>query len=236
MAATTPLYHAYARLWLPTLAASWVLGGGLVATLFDWYRDLSKTLASDDSPRSLSINPAVASGIAAVAMSALGPMLLPDRVRPFPALLEGSDGIRDVVARFRPLIVSPELAPKRVHLYGRPAFAFYMLEEGIGPIQLHPDLESITGLAPHPGEFIVIDAGQGVTISQMVDFEERTRWQLEQMLIHSISIPTLLDIRPESIYDPDAGHIGIDFGTITPRQNAGGGSSPTSVVWVFRSR
>ncbi|WP_197446666.1 ArnT family glycosyltransferase [Tautonia plasticadhaerens] len=233
MAASTPLYHPYARLWLPTLAASWVVSGGLIASIL---RQLHGDAEGLDVAREVSRRPAplAVAAVASVIMAFIGPWLLPDRVRWFPDPLARSDGIRTLSERLR--LTAPPGGPKvsRFHLYARPPLRFYLLQSGM-PVSTHVDLESLRSTPAGVTEFAVIDSGMGVERSGAL--REGSSWGLAQPEAeYPASIAALLDARPEQVYDASMPHLGRADSGLAQRAPPGSGLAGTGMFWLFEAR
>ncbi|MEW4570502.1 glycosyltransferase family 39 protein [Tautonia sp. JC769] len=249
MAATTPLYHPYARLWLPTLAASWLLAGGLIAAVLRWLRgaqdgsQATPTATPDPSParrflRSSSHVGAVAA--AGVALAILGPWLLPDRVRWFPDPLSRSDGSRRAAAFLR--AESPDAplgapAPS-VLFYTRPTVRYHaVLMGGSVPIRVLEDLEALRTTSAPPGTLALVDAAMGVSMTPDLERElEAAGWERSAELQTTISIAPLLDVRPGSVYDPRERLLGIGPPDGPGQAMAESQDAGACTFWIFSRR
>ncbi|WP_158633370.1 ArnT family glycosyltransferase [Tautonia sociabilis] len=228
MAASTPLYHPYARLWLPTLAASWVAGGGLIAAFLSWARGRSGQGGEPGPPPSRPARTAVIVPLLAILLAGLDPLLWPGRVRPFPELLSPNDGVR----RFSKSLVPGLLGarPDGLHLYTRPTFSFYLRTQGIGPLRIHGDLDSIRTTSPSPGEYAIIDAALGVTPDDLDRLLSSSGWRLHVQETLPTSIATLLDVRPETVFDSARAPLGSEPDSDpSPALDA----RPRSTVWIL---
>ena len=89
LAVLTPFYHPYARLWLPLHAASWIIMGGVVASLVPVISRTDGALRLSPIPRRVSWQ------IGLVAAIAIGHQILDTpRPRPLAGLLGPSDSVR----------------------------------------------------------------------------------------------------------------------------------------------
>jgi 4-amino-4-deoxy-L-arabinose transferase-like glycosyltransferase len=134
----TPFYHPYARLWLPVLAAGWIVVGGTAALLLNGELDLVAEGKRMGRPRSVLFVAA-----AAVLLLALSGSLGPFRVRP--GLFRATDGLR--------VAVSTELAPRLrrdgrdpLVVLARPSVLFYLAPATDRSIRRLPDLDTIDRL------------------------------------------------------------------------------------------
>ena len=225
MVAMTPLYHPYARLWLPTLAASHVAAGGLVATVLERVRgaaipDPNVTLKASR------FEPAFIAGAVAAALGLGADKFLCGDVSPFPDLLGPSDGVR----RFAASLVEDQSAggrPRDLAVFARPPLLYYLRERWAGAIVQAADLEQFHSIAPR-GRIGVVDAALGVADADL-RASSSTPWGEGTSTIVPLSIPTLLDLRPDSIRDPDRRMVGQGGGRRGLEEDAAG----TSTFWTF---
>ena len=227
MVAVTPLYHPYARLWLPTLAASYVAAGGLVATVLDRFRR-SATPETNIARKRSPIEPAILAGIVAVGLAIVGNKSLCGDVSPFPNLLGPSDGVR----RFASAMVEDQRTRGRSRdlvVFARPPLLYYLRERWPGSIVQAADLEQFRSLATR-GRIGVVDAALGDTDADL-KATPGGPWGIGTPTVVPLSIPTLLDLRPESIRDPERRAVGQGGGRQIPLSDAAG----TSTFWTFNA-
>ncbi|WP_169976976.1 ArnT family glycosyltransferase [Tautonia rosea] len=242
MAVSTPLYHPYARLWLPTLAASWMLGGGLIAAVLCWLRGVRDEPATTPIRRSLrSLRHVVVVALVGVLLAELGPWLLPDRVRWFPDPLSRSDGSRRAAEFLRGELPEASLGASTppIFLYARPTVRYaYVLAGGTRPTRVLEDLESLRTASATPGTFALVDAAMGVTMTPELALElQEAGWERVSDLQTTIAIAPLLDVRPGSVYDPDERFLGIEPAA-DPGKVAAEKSQEAGVCsfWIFTRR
>lgn len=220
MALVTPLYHPYARLWLPEVAAGWVAVGGLTAGVLGWLRGAVRGVPSG-RPARIAIVGLLA--LVGLAVELAGPWLRARTVQPFPTILGPSDGVRLVAERLKARFVE-EGATAEVACYARQTLPFYLAEEGLGSYRMAADLPGLVASA-EPGQVAVVDAAQGVTLVEVMAEADASRWELLGEPTVPLGLSTLLDVRPESIYDPADRHLG-------------GGAPPAEAAactfWIFR--
>jgi 4-amino-4-deoxy-L-arabinose transferase-like glycosyltransferase len=228
MAASTPLYHPYARLWLPTLAASWVVSGGLIASVLEIFR---WKVGSDRLANRLRRDPVAVASVVAMALALIGPRLLPDRVQWFPDLLARSDGIRTISERFRAGVTPSGPRISEYHLYARPPLRFYLLQMGAGPIAVHSDLESILGVPARSNSVAIVDSGMGVNAGALGMND--SDWIFNQSTEVPASIASVLDARPDCVYEPSARHLGSVPSVLNLRDPSGSGLAGSSIFWFL---
>ncbi|WP_161602269.1 ArnT family glycosyltransferase [Tautonia marina] len=242
MAVSTPLYHPYARLWLPTLAASWMLGGGLIAAVLCWLRGVRDEPETIPTRRSLQpLRHVVAIAVVGVLLAEVGPWVLPDRVRWFPDPLAPSDGSRNAAEFLRAeLPEAPLGAPaSSVLVYARPTVGYhYVLAGGTNPIRVLADLEALRTDSARSGTLALVDAAMGVTMTpeQVLELQD-AGWRLTSDQQTSISIASLLDVRPGCVYDPAERFLGTEPPAI-PGKAAAEESQDAGVCsfWIFTRR
>ncbi len=211
MSLMTPLYHPYARLWLPLHAAGWVMLAGGVVTLGPFPG--SAIPAAD--PSVLWRKKVLAQGAITLVCLVLAGGHWSER-RPVP-LTVGSffvptDDLRECVAillnppRFGGFVLNPsEISNLRV--LGRRPLAFYLAIQGTIPFQLLADENGLMREPVGNGEFALVDE------VQLADPGNRSwewaeghwRWSDSPLPLPSRFDPvTLLDIKPGVVFGPDA--------------------------------
>jgi 4-amino-4-deoxy-L-arabinose transferase-like glycosyltransferase len=146
MSSLTPLYHPYARLWLPLHALGWLLMAGTLSML----AASETTITRGVRERRALVGIAVACGVSAVIHTVLA--------RPEPiawhAVLAPDPSLRNLA--FSRL---PQKIPEKgvvLRLYARRPLAFYLSLQGEYRLQLEPDLQRASVEQP-AGSWGVID-------------------------------------------------------------------------------
>lgn len=242
MAVSTPMYHPYARLWLPTLAASWMLGGGLIAAVLCWLRGVRDEPETVPTRRPLqSLRHVVVIAVVGVLLAGVGPWVLPDRVRWFPDPLARSDGSRRAARFLRDeLPEAPLGAPASpVFLYARPTVRYaYVLAGGANPIRVLEDLDSLQTTPAPAGSLALVDAAMGVTLTPELALElQEAGWERGADLRTNLAIASLLDVRPGCVYDPAERFLGTEP-LVIPGKAAAAESQDAGVCsfWIFMRR
>lgn len=146
MSAMTPLYHPYARLWLPLHATGWFV----VA----WWAMRNEAVPAANASRS-----ARRWARAVVGLGLLVHLLLLAPAAPWPGLLDPSDGLRRTV---RGHIGDDEQGrpayDRYVYILSRPSAVFYLIEGGLTPRRLDDAAE----VAPRVlgGQQVMVDEFQ----------------------------------------------------------------------------
>jgi 4-amino-4-deoxy-L-arabinose transferase-like glycosyltransferase len=157
MAILTPMYHPYARLWLPLHAIGWVFMAGMIAALATGQMTSEPTPGAMDAGRSgrhlrrtLAVT-ALAGGLAAGLHVALaGP-----RAIAWSRVLEpGRANLRDFAFKAVPYYVSPKGTLLRI--YARRPLAYYLALQGEFAVQIQPDIQSLLESGP-PGSWAVCE-------------------------------------------------------------------------------
>ena len=187
----TPMYHPYARLWLPLEASGWLMGGVVVATIFGWC--VGGVDVGEWRPDRSRI---AAVGIALLAGWAV-PGVIPPKPRPLPGGPgEPRDSLRAATLRIVARVPSDV---RSVVLLGRPAVLFSMApalgSRGIASGRM-PDSRAL--LAPGVGGWAVVD---GVLLRQEGDSDAvrsrlLRRWEVVAEEPTTLSNATLLDVDP----------------------------------------
>lgn len=209
MAILTPFYHPYARLWLPILAAGWLLTSGLLVRLA-W------SAVSDPGagilckvPRSLAC--AIGFSVGVGGLVTFGTEM---QGRPFPRLLQPTDGLRRLVdAEFAPSTKSRK--SPRVLSFAPPALLFYL--EGRAPVQRTTGpMEAIP--SPLSGDWGLIDEA----LIPKKSVRQHLRRRLPEDALFPVELPPayLLDVEPDSAFGRRPEHpraIWILKSTASPR-------------------
>jgi hypothetical protein len=146
MALVTPLYHPYARLWLPLHAAGWLLMAGAIG----FAASHETTIGSGLRERRVFAGIAMACGISA----AIHTTLVQPQAFSCGDVLEPVDPLRDFALR-----VLPQRIPQKgttIRLYATRPLAFYLSLHGSYRVQLEPSFEQAWKDDP-PGSWGVLD-------------------------------------------------------------------------------
>lgn len=189
----TPLYHPYARLWLPLEAVGWLMGGLVLGRTVQGGVDSGGGVSR---PRRAAV---ATIGLAIVAGWAV-PGMIPPRARPLPGGLgEARDSLRTAVGRIVPAIDSNV---RSARILGRPSLFFYatplLARRGVavGRLASSEDL-----LGPGVDGWAIVDAA---LLRQEGEPGERmarllTRWEVVAEVPTTLSRATLLDIDPRAV-------------------------------------
>ena len=190
----TPMYHPYARLWLPLEAAGWLMGGlavGMVVGMSDrpegwpgrtWFRS-----------RWTFFLPLAIGLLAAWVV----PGLVPPKAKPLPG---GFDEPRDSLRLATSRVVSgipPDV--RAVYLLGRPPLAFYagpiLARRGVASGRLG---SSDNLLTTADGSWAIVDSAALRQEGDPSGRRERlmTRWEVVVEVPTTLSRATLLDVDP----------------------------------------
>lgn len=181
----TPLYHPYARLWLPLLALSWLIAAGAIAGRSR--RDGDEPAAARSGRLPIAWGGLVL--VAAAATAATSP------ARPLPGLLSPSDAIRRATGE---LLTRAEASPGGLLVLARPSVLFYL--SGRTELARLADSSSLEGGAGGRPAWAVIDtvqlAQEGDPAARLAaiaaSWEEVDRWPLPWNLV------TRLDVNPSA--------------------------------------
>jgi hypothetical protein len=176
----TPLYHPYARLWLPLHAISLVLVCG-------WLTGLGRTT----DRRATLWQGAVAT------MALLWAIVIPSG-RPLPGLLGPSDSLRSACLEAADLLKD---APTPVPVLARPSALFY-LGRRVEVSRFADSRPVATYFGPSP--WLLIDEAQWHQDGMPEDVLRRvhSRWEVARRWPVPLNAPTLLDIDPAAASDP----------------------------------
>jgi hypothetical protein len=130
LALITPLYHPYARLWLPMHALGWLLTAGVISVVA--VQEYGATRAQRE--RRALVGIALACGVSAGIHLALGPT----RTFSWKAVLQPAPSLRDFAFQ-----ILPQKIPKgsTIRLFSRRPLAFYLSLQGAYRLQLEPSCE-----------------------------------------------------------------------------------------------
>ncbi len=192
VAAITPFYHPYARLWLPVEAVEWLLLGGALARGFEAvqpYLRRVRNRATEADPSFARFCLAWVWGIGVGVLCTMELERLDVAPKPLAGLLGPSDGLRRSVGR----VVSklpPDLAALR--FYGRPSILFYL--GGRLPIQRHADVEKILR-SPDGRSWTLIDFASLSPRAMPSGIED---WEIVDFIQTELNNPTRLDVEPDA--------------------------------------
>ncbi|HEV3120387.1 MAG TPA: glycosyltransferase family 39 protein [Isosphaeraceae bacterium] len=192
----SPLYHPYARLWLPIEAAGWIVLAGLMVDLRA--RAFLEDREGVRGHRVTWIEPREQVAIALLMLGICHDLGLPPRARPLPDCLAPTDGIRNAVKE----LAAADPPMPRLFVMARPPVAFYLsttTRVAFSVIGSWSDLEA----APGGAEWALVDEA---LLRQEPDRErirERIsdRWVVERSFPATLNNPTLLDINPGAAFD-----------------------------------
>lgn len=197
----TPLYHPYARLWLPVEAAGWVLAAGLIARIWEALRAPSGEARRGFGPRA---------GLAAAVLLALVARAGWNRAnppRPLPGLLAPTDSFRRHLAEASP---DPRTTGAQLlQVLARPHSSLYLVMGSLVPFQKMSGLDQLLD-ERRPDAWALVDA---VMLRQEGDLDAARRRLLaafEPVRGWAEALPpaTLLDIAP-----------GAAFGDLSARES-----------------
>jgi hypothetical protein len=189
----TPLYHPYARLWLPVAAFGWILMGGGFAVILR-RSDTGEAGATGGNPIQPILDPIVAFGVICL-LAFLGNVrnnLL--REYTLTTLLGPSDSLRHA-CRILPNELPADL--RNLRLYARPPVTFYLSDRL--PVSPQPDLEHL--LAPgDPRSWALLDMAM---VRQQYGTPGRPpglteRWMVIHEVPTTMTLTTFLDIDPSA--------------------------------------
>ncbi len=190
----TPLYHPYARLWLPVEAFGWLFMGGGFAVILRRFNAVEPGTGRGGilpTPR----DPIVALGVICLFVFFFG--IGRDIMSPahtVSTMLGPSDSLRQACR-----ILSRDLPEdaRALRLYVRPPVTFYLA--GRIPVYPQPDLEHLLATG-NPRSWALLDMAM---IRQQRGGRERLaglidRWTVVREVATTLNLPTLLDIEPSA--------------------------------------
>jgi hypothetical protein len=196
LAILTPLYHPYARLWLPLEAAGWIVQAGLMAEL----RDLA---FSGGGERDRGVRPSRFGArerftVAVFVLAVWHDLGVSPRARPLPGLLSDTDGIRKAVSN----LASGNRHVPKLLVMARPPVTFYLATTTrlrFSVVGSWRDLEN----SADPSEWAIVDEA---LLRQEPDRERirmrlSDRWVAERSFPVVLNNPTLLDLDPGASFD-----------------------------------
>lgn len=185
--AITPLYHPYARLWLPIEAISYLL--------LTWV--VTGPELADGIPIQLGKNADNRRGVLLIARFAVLFALLlwiAPMTGPRSGLLARSDGLKRAIGQIAARI--PKGTPG-VSVLGRPAIAFYLA--GRVPVGRVADLNFFESGAKVPGQLAILDTAVIGSWSRQRQGDDGipAGWELIEMVPTDPPIPVRLDLDPD---------------------------------------
>jgi hypothetical protein len=203
LSVVTPLYHPYARLWLPLHAAGWLLLAGL--TRESCGRSASVDARAGAAATATTSWPWAGRPRRAFLLVVLAAAVAQQSVRvprPFSLarMFQGTAALRNVVAELPTVLPagSGQAAPLRV-LARRP-LAFYLVLQGRYPFQLEASYRALVE-NPLPGAWAIVDE----TLLEPGENNGRDRLRVppsppDRVYREQLDPVTLLDVDPDSAY------------------------------------
>jgi 4-amino-4-deoxy-L-arabinose transferase-like glycosyltransferase len=194
MAALTPLYHPYARLWLPSLALGWLFLGGFVRFGFLEFPEGSpeRKMSARGWSGIVALSALVLASMGWEAWNLRGHMLQD----PLIGLFARSDSVRQACGDFARDVRSPS---SEFRLLVRPPVTFYLA--GKVPARTEANLEALLESRDRAA-WAVVDGVQLEQEGGLANAQARllTRWELVSEWPTTLNLPTLLDIHPEAAW------------------------------------
>ncbi len=210
MAVITPLYHPYPRLWLPALASSWVLGGGLLTILARGLGQFLFKIVNEPEDSGVG-GKRIRTCLVALLLGVFSAVFIPwawPVVKPFPNLFVRSDGLETMVDQLD-LGTGPRRSITPVAIKGRPSVLFYLGKAGL-PYRVYDELSPMF-VPMAPGATNIIDPAQGNTRAEVARvIDDSSGWILSAELTVPLSLSTLLNVSPDVIYDPNLRRLSSD--------------------------
>lgn len=178
----TPLYHPYARLWLPLHAVGWLLSARALSLL--------STLESRPGVRFKALRHQLAS---ALLLALAVHLALLRTSEPLANLLRPTDGLRLAAGELArgPLASNGPRRSLSLGVLSRPSFRFYLIQQGLG-FQI---LESQDQLpqSPRPGPWLIVDEAQALGWPG-------DRLGAKVVAVSPVAPATLLDLEPSAAF------------------------------------
>jgi hypothetical protein len=224
MSCLTPLYHPYARLWLPVHAAGWIVVASTIVR--------SGCFGNGDSIYSLRgdkrwLSRRAELALLAVAIAAAQQLIQSPHARPLPRLLGPSDSLRRIAVE-----LSESHTGQPIHVLARPALSFYLRTSGRLEVFEHADWAGLEGA--RSASVIILDEVQlrQESIGQGLGAFVRGQRPAHVQLVDELNLPTLLDVDPEAAYG--GATIGGDAESPAQQATGGGvGARPAARVWIL---
>jgi hypothetical protein len=221
----TPLYHPYARLWLPLHASGWILMAGLVVRLGPF----SEATPSPGSPRLIRSRERYQLAAAAVCLLLARWHWAGQPPHPFPWRLVSrpTDSLEAAVASClkRPEVVSG--AAPRLRVLARRPVVFYLALGGSTPFRILPDSAELLAGPGSSGEWALVDEVQlGGSVAEGPDREAIARhWRRVASWDVPLDPVTLLDVDPSAAFAGQ--HAGADIPALVLLAPVSAPSGPT---------
>jgi hypothetical protein len=192
----TPLYHPYARLWLPIHASGWILIAGVVVGAGQRVR---ASIGRADPSATLRLGPRERVAMAILVFAIWHDWAAPPRALPMSGVYRPTSVIRDAVDALesgaRPIL--------RMVVMARPSVTFYLATAGRVPFSTVGSWKDLD----HPA-----DSNTRALVDEALLRQEPNpdairagllaRWQPERVFDADLDNPTLLDINPAAAFDP----------------------------------
>ena len=198
----TPLYHPYARLWLPLHAVGWLLLGGLIAGAFP-ARVSGFARRDEHAPGRESRIVSASLAVVALVLSAIPVVRTRPYAMPWTWVLEPSrtNTLRHFATDNVPRLAIPE--GRAIRVLARRPLAFYLVRFGRAPIALEPDVDGLSRQVS-PDTWAVLD--EAILVQEGNPEERLGRllkdWRLAETFANEVDPVTLLDIHPGAAFQP----------------------------------
>lgn len=194
----TPMYHPYARLWLPLHAAGWLLLSGSIVRILTAPGLEREVPASPEDSRSgphpgrLVLRRSI---LGAVVLAAMGQRLVSSpRAFASAEFFRETSTLRDLVQEL-PRILPDEPGRSRLRVLGRRPLAFYLLVQGRFPFQLLAGPEDVK-IPVVPPAWTIVD---GVLLDRATQ-SELARQGAGRAFVEILDPVTLLDVAPDAAF------------------------------------
>jgi len=201
----SPLYHPYARLWLPLHGAGWIALGGVIARGVEWLRDRAEA-PGDALVPAIRGHPrnAIRTSLAIACLLLALSVEIESGARPLPGswFFESTTGFRDELSRIATTL--PKAPGGRpVRLLARRPLAFYLLVYAGAPFVLEPGVGELRDSATVGDRALVDEAvlsnGLGPLSTKSSERAE-VSWRERSDRELTLEPVTLLDINPAAAY------------------------------------
>lgn len=190
----TPLYHPYARLWLPLEALGWFALAEMATRVTARREDEEERQAHENRPAWV-LAGAVCASLVFAAVAIPG-------ARPGRGLLGPSDGLQAACDRLAERIEEARRsgAFSGAKVLARPPVLFYLAQRGIGPLMRVEDRDALFR-QDGPSVWAIEDSG----VDQGRAGGSPDGWQIEARSPARLTIPARLDLDPASALERDPG-------------------------------
>jgi 4-amino-4-deoxy-L-arabinose transferase-like glycosyltransferase len=188
----TPFYHPYARLWLPTEGAGWLIMGGATAWASRFIQDARPLPRTTFLERVRHAKFAIGGALLTILALALHTISAP-APHPFPKawILDPATSLRRIALHDLPQACP--VAGRRVRVLARRPLAFYLLLAGAN-LQIEEDLDSVKRDV-RPGDCLLLDrvlVGPEIA-SGAIEQRLEPVWKREKAFEDRLDAVTLLD-------------------------------------------